>query len=214
MSQLLKKFESVMAESKTAFHNFPWEDAYAYAMWLQQTFYFVENSTRLVALTGARFPTSRNDFHRRFMEHCAEEMGHEKLLIHDIKALKLGPIDLPVLPQTQVFYQTQYYWIDRVDPIAFYGYLLYLEGLAAHHASHAIERVKAKHGPSALTFLKLHAEEDEGHIEKAFETIMGKTSAQEEGWIIQNMETCCFLYTGFMADIAARYSSKHLKKTG
>lgn len=212
--KLVEKFDFVMAEAKEVFEDFPWEDPYAYAMWLQQTNHFVENSTRLFALTAARLPSHRNDFHRRLLSHGSEELGHEKLLVRDIAALNLGKVELPVLPLTQAFYQTQFYWIERVEPVSFYGYIFFLEGLAVSHARPAIERILKAHGPKALTFLKLHAEEDESHVEKAFETVTGKVTPQEEAWIIQNMETCCTLYLGFMKEIAAKYCSKQFKRAG
>lgn len=198
MSSMVKDvFGHVMKQSKDVFHSFNWEDPQSYALWLRQTHYFVENSTRLVALTGARFPTERNDLHRRFLQHCGEEMGHEVLLVRDIKSLGIEFNSLKVYPETKALYQTQHYWIERVDPISFYGYLLYLEGLAANHARHAIERISKSHGADKLTFLKLHADEDEDHLAKAFKAIE-KIETDESRFICENLELSCYFYLGFM----------------
>jgi hypothetical protein len=209
--KLLSVFEKVMTKAKDTFHEFPWENKWAYGQWLRQTFYYVENSTRLVALTGARFPTNRNDMHRRFMQHCQEEMGHEVLPVRDIKALGLEFDNLYVYPESKALYQSQHFFVERLDPIAFYGYLLFLEGLAVHHARHAIDRAKKAHGEKAIGFLKLHADEDEDHLVKAFKTLEN-ISDQDANYICENLEHSCYFYLGFMEKIMKSMKQDEVQK--
>lgn len=198
--QIRAKFQDVMDEAKVILEDFPWEDQMAYALWLKQTYYFVSYSTRIVSMAGARFPLSKNSLHERFLAHCSEEKGHEKLLISDIKALGLDEKSLTVFSSTKAFYQNQHYWIDHVNPIAFFGYLLLLEGLAATHGSWITARLKAHYGAKPVTFFKVHSDEDEDHLEKAF-SFVNQTTPDEEGAIIENLEISAMHYFKFLSDI-------------
>ena len=120
--------------------------------------------------------------------------------MHDIKSLGFDPAELPVLPETKAFYQCQYYWIERVSPMSFYGYILYLEGLAATHGKDVTQRVIAQHGARSSTFFKVHSEEDENHLEEAF-TRLSHISKLDEKNIIQNFEQCSYFYLGFLQEI-------------
>ncbi len=201
MENLKDVFASTMRKSKEVLDQFPWENSYAYAMWLKQTHHFVENSTRLIALAGSRFTLEQNDYHRRFLEHCSEEISHEKLLIHDIKSLGFDPMELPVLAETAAFYQCQHYWIERVSPMSFYGYILFLEGLAANHGKDITRRVVSQHGVRSATFFKVHSEEDENHLEEAF-TRLSQISKIDELNIVQNFKQCSYFYLGFLKEIS------------
>lgn len=201
MNSLKDVFASTMRKSKGVLDQFPWENSYAYAMWLKQTFHFVENSTRLVALTASRFTVDQNEYHKRYIDHCSEEMSHEKLLVNDIKSLGFDLAELPVLPETRAFYQCQFYWIERISPLSFYGYLLYLEGLAATHGKEVTQRVINQHGARSATFFKVHSEEDENHLEAAFSKL-NKISKTEEENIIQNFKQSSHFYLGFLQEIS------------
>jgi thiaminase len=157
---------------------FPWNSADAYAAWLAQTYYYVSHSTRLLALSAALFPLNANQLHRRFLQHTREESAHEVLAERDLKALGYSLKDFPEFPETAAFYQTQYYQIEHVDPISFFGYILFLEGLATQVASWATKEIERIYGEKTATFLKVHGEEDDDHIEKAFENLKNLTEEQ------------------------------------
>lgn len=151
----------------------PWKNKEFYAYWLAQTYYFVKDNTRLLMLCGSRVDLKDQRTHHRLIEHCAEEKGHEMLLVRDLAKLGYKVTDFPQLPATAGFYQSQYYWIEHRHPMAFFGYIILLEGLGAEYAPKVFRQVQEAHGASAATFLRVHGEEDISHIQNAFKELEG-----------------------------------------
>lgn len=201
MTAIKNEFEKIMNQATEIFKFFPWENKMAYALWLNQTTHFVSYSTRLLSLTASRFDLSQNTLHHRFIEHCAEESGHERLSMKDIQNLGFKEEDLTVFPSTNAFYQVQYYWVEHVHPVSFFGYLLFLEGLAVTQGATVIDRIVKAHGPKAAAFLKVHASEDEDHLAKAFSLVEHVTSVEEK-YIIDNLKISGQLYFSFLNEIS------------
>ncbi len=57
----------------------PWAENEYYCFWLAQSYYYIRNSTRLLASAAANFDVDRQDLFNRFVSHLREENGHEKL---------------------------------------------------------------------------------------------------------------------------------------
>ena len=60
-----------------------------YNAWLSQAFHIVKHSTPLLALCCSRAGQNR-DFHNRCIDHLAEEKGHDKLILNDLKNSSLS----------------------------------------------------------------------------------------------------------------------------
>lgn len=160
------------------FFRMPWEEKSFYTGWLAQTFYFVTYSTRILAKTASRFDVDRNEFHQRYVAHLREETGHETMALHDLKKLGTKPQDIPELPETSAFYQSQYFWIEQKNPISLFGYIIALEGFASQFGEPILRRVQASHGAEAATFLKVHAGADPSHLQEAFSAIEALSKAE------------------------------------
>jgi hypothetical protein len=206
MNIIKLEFDKIMNQASEVFKLFPWENKMAYALWLNQTTHFVSYSTRLLSLTASRFDLTQNNLHHRFIEHCSEESGHERLSTKDIKNLGFNADDLKVFPSTNAFYQVQYYWIEHVHPVSFFGYLLFLEGLAVTQGAAVIERIVQAHGAKAATFLKVHASEDEDHLAKAF-SLADQVHHSEANHIIENLKISSQLYFLFLSEISKSVKS-------
>lgn len=193
--------------------NYPWEDKNCYGMWLAQTYYMVAHSTRLVGLAGAYCALDQNDLHARFIDHSKEERGHEKICISDINALGKKLSDFPKLAQSQSMYQIQYYWIQHVNPVSFFGYTFSLEMLAVNFGQKVYEKVRDVHGESAAKFLKIHSADDVDHVEKAFQMI-NKLNPDQLRWASENLLISTQLYRQMLleAPVVVR-SSKYEKLT-
>ena len=204
---LATTYEDVMLKLGQAVDEFPWENLHAYSMWLSQTYYYVRHSTRLIALSSASIGLENQDFHWRLNAHLDEEKGHEKMCLNDLKHLsrELGPEVVP----TSAFYQCQYYWITRQDPLAFWGYVLMLEGLAAKHGPRLGERLREAYGAKGISFVKVHAEEDQDHIVKAIEYAQ-KMKPDVQALVIQNMEQSAQLYSLMLTELS-QYSGLNQK---
>lgn len=160
----------------------PWKSREFYAAWLAQTYFFVKDNTRLLMLCGSRMDLKDQKTHLRLIEHCSEEKGHEMLLVRDLAKLGYKSTDFNQFSSTQGLYQSQYYWIEHRHPMAFFGYIIMLEGLGAEYAPKVFKQVHEAYG-SAASFLRVHGEEDTAHIQNAFkelEGLSGEVLAQVE----------------------------------
>ena len=166
--------ETVLAENARAMqtvfkemHAFPWESKNHYANWLAQSYFYVAQTTRMIAFAASRCGMDCDRLHWKFLEEAFEEREHEKLIMHDLKALGHKVSDFNELPQTAFFYQTLHYLIGNVSPVSTIGYAIVLEGLTASHLSQICDRVKNAHGANASTFLRVHCEVDADHYQHA-----------------------------------------------
>lgn len=201
---------NAMQPTMDEFKKFPWESAPHYATWSAQTHYFVKHSTRLFAAAASRTPLTDNPIHDRFLSHLREEKGHENLSIRDIRMVGLDIHQIPELPATRNVYQTQYYWIEHVSAYSFFGYLLALESLAVYVGPHGHERISKAHGSKASSFLKVHAEEDIGHVAEVIEWIE-KMSAPDKEQVYANFTQTLENYRHMLVDIQAQEFLKQLK---
>ena len=189
-------------------NQFPWTERSAYGDWLAQTYYYVHHSTRLLAAAAARFPTDeRGDaLHHRFAAHMREEKKHEKLCIHDLRVLGLSVGDFPERHATRMFYEPQYFKIEHRDPTALFGYILVLEVFGAAGDGRTLMTTLADaYGDKSLSFVKLHCEEDPGHIEKGFAAVEGCTPAQID-LIVENAWQTASGYAALLREIREQHS--------
>jgi len=156
-----------MAMMSKVIHSFPWEDKYAYGMYLAQTYYYVKHSTRLLAVAAGRMADHDLAYHRRFLEHAAEEKGHETIALKDLKNLGYTLEDFPELPETRMFWETQYYKVEHVDPLSLMGYILALEAIACQECPWIKSQLDKHYRPNCHTFIKVHGEDDPEHVTKA-----------------------------------------------
>ncbi len=166
-----KKLEQHLQDSISSFLSYDWSDQDFYSHWLAQTYYYVCHSTRIIALAASRFYLDRNALHLRFLEHISEESNHEKLAVNDLKSMDLRIEDLPELVTTKSFYQSQYYQIERCSPTALLGWIIALEGIAALGGERFQATLDKHYKPRATSFVRVHAEEDEGHLTDALNLV-------------------------------------------
>jgi hypothetical protein len=184
---------------------FPWEDRAAYAQWLVNTRAYVHHTTRLTALAAAHLPAHEEALHERLLRHAAEELGHEKLLIEDLEALKVRPDAHAPLPVTIAFAQCLYYQIAHVSPFALFGRVLPLEGVSARESAGARARVVAAHGEGVDAFLAAHGSADPAHVAEAFAALANVGSPHDE-IIVAGMRLTSALYRSILAEIVTTTS--------
>jgi pyrroloquinoline quinone (PQQ) biosynthesis protein C len=185
--------------------RFPWTNRAAYAGWLAQTYYYVRHSTRLLASAASRFPHGRvgDTLHLRFGAHIGEEKRHELLCVRDIQALGETLDALPELATTRMFYEPQYYKVEHQTPSVLLGYILPLEVIAPQSGASVIEQVTREFGPKCANFLKVHAQEDVAHVERALGLVEALPSHERE-LIEENMKQTALAYTSMLDAIAAQ----------
>ncbi len=170
MNIFQQTYNETMKETRQALEEFPWENLNCYVGWVAQSYYFVRHSTRLLALAAGSASLESDHFHQRFIEHLREELGHEKLLLQDLSSLKQNIQDWPEILETTLFYEQQYFLVQKYGPKALMGWITFLDGMASDFGPRAVERTQNL-SKASTRFLRLHSEEDLDHIQSAFSLI-------------------------------------------
>jgi predicted metal-dependent hydrolase len=157
-----------------------------------------------LAAAAARFSLDSrgNAYHLRFGAHIGEECSHEQLALNDLQRLGVDANALRELSSTRMFYETQYYKIDYVDPYALYGYILMLEATGPLCGDAIATRVTSAHGPKCASFLKLHAAEDVDHVQRAL-AMVGELDTSTHATVLQNLHQSASAYRLMLSEIAA-----------
>jgi len=211
MNALKMAYTAEMQRTKSYFLEFSWKEPSLYASWLAQTYHFVCHSTRIISLAGALFPYDRNEFHLSALEHAHQEKNHEKLLSMDLKKLNYDLDAIPVCHNSSLMFQNQYYWIQNVNPISVYGYYLFLEGVAAEFGPKIYEILKRHHPENTLSFVRVHAEEDPGHIGEHLEKLTALPD-EDHRLIITNLQQSSCIYENMLTEIKLKTLSTPIKK--
>jgi pyrroloquinoline quinone (PQQ) biosynthesis protein C len=184
---------------------FPWEERAAYADWVTQTYHYVCHSTRLLATAAGRFELDErgNALHRRFAEHVREETKHELLAIHDVKELGESMADYSELPATRMLYESQYYKIEHLHPVVVFGYILGLEAVGPRFGKPLAVRIARTFGEKCTSFLRVHADGDVEHLDKALRMIE-VASERERRLIEDNLRQTLYGYGAILAQIRSR----------
>ncbi len=202
-SEFKKAAQKLLVAHNQVVAAFPWEEARAYADWLAQTYYYVSYSTRLLAASAARLKLEDDRLHLRMLEHMGEEKSHQKLASTDMQKLGYKLEDFSELPETQAFYQTQFYWIEHQNPKALMGYILSLEVMAVTEAPAALVKIHATHPPGSDGFWRVHGEEDIEHVQKLYKQLES-FSSEELDYVHSSLVQSCRLYQGMLSHIVER----------
>jgi pyrroloquinoline quinone (PQQ) biosynthesis protein C len=123
-------------------------------------------------------------------------------VLHDLAQLGIAQDALRELNSTRMFYETQYYKIEHVDPYAVYGYILMLEATGPVCGDAIVERVTRAFGPRCATFLKLHAAEDVDHVQRALDMVAQLDECTHET-VLQNLHQSAQAYRLMLGEIEA-----------
>ena len=174
------------------FRTLDFSDPDVYANWLAQTYYFVSHSVRLSALGASRLDVD-HPLSKRMVAHTREEAGHHLLAKRDIEALGRDLRDFPQFGVTSAFYQSQYYVVLFEDPAHLLGQILMLEAVSVELGSWMHALVHTRHGEAASRFVKVHAQEDQDHVQKAIAALNAMPAEQQAG-VTKNFHQACEMY--------------------
>jgi hypothetical protein len=188
------------------FHAFPWEDKAAYSDFISNMYYFLSQACRLLTAAASKCDLDMDKFYHRFVDHAVEERNHEKLVLGDLRHLK---VDLqPCLPSMPAVWQTQFFLIQNKNPLALLGCILYLENLSLHPGTgpYCYERSRAAFGEKCANYLRVHVLEDGDHVVKLFETL--KALPQEASPVVlESFLTTSSLYFNFFRELSLKHST-------
>jgi hypothetical protein len=206
-------FKENIKRLETSVKTFPWSQKEIYAQFLAQTYYYVAHSTRLLAVSAARFSIAEEDLHRRFIKHMNEEKGHHLIASFDLKNLGFDIESFPELPTTKALYECQYYKSEYLGPTVLFGYILALEGLSVTYGKFAYEQVLENFHEKTVGFLRVHCDDDIEHIQAAFKHINQLDDSQILV-IKDNFIQSCVMYENFLSSIIKSISDNIGKLQG
>lgn len=184
---------------KTA-NEFNWDQPVAYANWLAQSFHLTKYTTRFAALSAGMVSIEDEAMHMSAIHHLQDEIHHEKMAVRDIESLGFELASLPYLLETKLLIQAQYYFIGQA-PISHYGFVIFLEQLAAIAGPAVAERVITTHGKKCSHFLVAHADLDQKHAPQIIKMIETQARGSKElGLVLENLVQTAELYDRILLD--------------
>ncbi len=205
-----KEFKVQLQKIGKAFSDFPWEDEEAYCAWLAQTYFYVSHTTSMICLSAAKFGPRLPKKFEQALHHLSEERGHDLLLINDLDQLGRTIGEFAELPDTELFYQNQYYMIQNEGPTSHLGYALLLESMCATFGPDVLRRVRKSYGANSITFLDVHVTADQDHSAEGLKVLLD-LEPQDATRVIKNMKQTALLYERILGQCAEHLKNKSLK---
>jgi pyrroloquinoline quinone (PQQ) biosynthesis protein C len=139
--------------------------------------------------------------------HAAEELGHERMVIHDLKSIGMfedEDLAKDPLPATEALIGYLYYVALRYGAVARLGYSFWAEGVYGHIAGPFAKISKdLKLTSKSLTFFGSHAQADEAHIRQVTEAIERfATTPADQAAVLKVARTTLFLTGQLIEQVA------------
>ncbi len=146
-------------------------DRRTYAMYLTQAYHYTYHTARNQGLVGVNAANTDAVYMKYCFEHALEEVGHELMALHDLRAIGVvaddPQVDLPrPLPATELIIAYLYYVSTQGNPVQRLGYSYWAER-AYPYGSKFLEAAQArmKLKRSEMTFWYVHSELDVKHAD-------------------------------------------------
>lgn len=138
-----------------------------YAAYLRETYFYTREDPQKQATATARFRGADREMVKHFLRHALSEVGHDQMALADLAAIGFDTSRIPdeePLPATIAMTGFAYYAINYRHPIAYLGWLYFLEFLPTSGGG-GIAAALGKIGvpESAMTFLDEHRNVDVHH---------------------------------------------------
>jgi len=177
-----------------------------YMSLMRQLFHHTRENPQLQALSTVYFRGTQREVINQFFRHAASEVGHDQLALNDFAACGGDPTDIPKenpLPATSGLLASAFYQVQHRNPVAYLGYLYFLEFLPTVEGEGFIRLFKAAGVPEhAFTFLEDHVRVDIAHnraMERYCDALL--RTAEDLDAAIYSLRTTAYLYRG-MVDAA------------
>lgn len=164
---------------------------------LVETYHYIRHSVPLMELAASHCRRKWPQTAEYFEHHVEEEKDHDVWLLEDLAGIGLQPQEvkglIPLRP-TLGMVASQYFLIERVNPVSVLGYMYILEGLTPKPES--IEKYAARAGlpQEALRTILEHAELDPHHISDMREALSSEELSREDQRLISFNSTATVEY--------------------
>jgi len=140
----------------------------AHYQWiLRQIFHHARENPQIQALATVHFRGKQREWVKPFFKHATSEIGHDQLALNDLAALGVTTNGIPdeaPLPDTTALLALPFYLIQHKNPVAYLGYLYFLEFTPTSSGERYLEALEAMGVPDeAMSFLLDHTRIDVAH---------------------------------------------------
>lgn len=141
-----------------------------YIAYLTEAYHHVKHTVPLMEATKARLGPAHARYLAALEEYITEETGHEEWILNDIshaggdaEAVRRGP----PRPATEMMVAYAYDYVNRINPMGFFGMVFVLEGTSTQLATRGARAVKDSLGlpAAAFSYLNSHGSLDLEHIQ-------------------------------------------------
>lgn len=144
--------------------------------------------------------------------HAAEELGHERMVVHDLKSIDLlreGDLTAPPLPATEALIGYLYYVSLRYGAVARLGYSFWAEGIYAHIQAPFL-RISKDLGleKKDLTFFGAHVQADVAHMQQVEDALLRFATLPEDQALVLKVARTTLSLTGQLLDQVARRNAE------
>lgn len=142
--------------------------------------------------------------------HAAEELGHERMVIHDLKSIgQFDEADLgaPPLPATEALIGYLYYVALRYGAVPRLGYSFWAEGIY-EHIQEPFQKISRdlKLDRKDLTFFGAHVQADVAHMQQVEEALVRFATRKEDQELVLQVALTTLSLTGQLLNQVARRS--------
>jgi pyrroloquinoline quinone (PQQ) biosynthesis protein C len=182
----------------------------AYTAFLTEAYHHVKHTTPLLMSCGGRLPGKYEWLRTAVAEYIEEEVGHQEWILNDIRAcgsdaeaVRNGTPRIA----TELMVAYAYDSIARVNPVAFFGMVLVLEGTSVALATHAGQAIQNSLGlgNDAFSYLTSHGSLDVGHVD-FYESLVNKIEdTDDQACLIHAAKIFYKLYGDIFRDLGERF---------
>ena len=170
-----------------------------YVNYLTQAYHHVKHTTPLLMLTGSKIPESKEYLRDAMAEYIEEELGHQEWVLNDIANCgfdKEGARKSKPNRATDLMTAYAYDYVNRKNPVGFFGMVFVLEGTSINLATKAAQTIMKSLDlkEECFSYLLSHGSLDVGHMdffEKLVNTIEDKNDQEA---IIDMAKTMFYLF--------------------
>jgi hypothetical protein len=140
--------------------------------------------------------------------HASEELGHERMVTHDLRSIDLldeADLAKPPLPATEALIGYLYYVALRYGPVARLGYSFWAED-AHSHIGEALAKIctDLQLTTKNVTFFGSHAEADIDHIRQVEEAVQKYAATAQEQELVNRVAVTTLSLTGQLLEQVAQ----------
>jgi len=177
-----------------------------YANYLVEAFHHVKHTIPLLMACGSRIPMNKRPVLSAIEEYLEEERGHEEWILDDIENLggnrEEARNSTPNVA-TELMVSYAYDFINRVNPLGFFGMVFVLEGTSESIAVKAAEKIKETLGldQNCFSYLTSHGTLDIEHMEFFRKTVNSLTEEKDRQDIIHMAKVMFTLYGNMFREV-------------